>query len=317
MRFSEFRQYRARAADNVFVFVCEDEFLIEESRKVWASAFDGGWIVEKLHVREFEEMEFARLMDDALTPSLFSQSRVILVMNAEKTTKGRIESLNTLKTVPVSSLKVVLIFSSLRPADSWTRSFPVVGIDPMKPADSARWVVDRYGLAPQLAHYIVENVGAELFPLHNEIEKLRSFAGEGNPISVRDVDEVILKSERFGIFDLDDAILARSYRKSIQVAGAMMGDGMEPLLVLSRIVRVWRQLFIGKGLATRQSPKEIAAAVGVPPFKAGEFAAGCRKYEWSRLAAGFRELLQLDRALKSSNPDVEACFDVMLWKLTN
>jgi DNA polymerase III delta subunit len=97
----------------------------------------------------------------------------------------------------------------------------------------------------------------------------------------------------------------------------MLDDGMEPLFLLGKIVRVWRQLFVGKGLAGQRSAKEVAAIAGVPPFKAGEFVAGCRKYEWKQLAAGFRELLNLDRALKSSSPDVEASFDVMLWKMTN
>jgi len=59
------------------------------------------------------------------------------------------------------------------------------------------------------------------------------------------------------------------------------------------------------------------SAAGIPPFKAGEFVAGCRRYEWRQLVLGFREILNLDRTLKSSSPDVEACFDVVLWKMTN
>src|SRR5215831_19495812 len=105
MRFSEFRQYRARPQDNVFVFACEDDFLIEESRGVWAGLFEGNWQIEKLHVREFEDIEFGRLMDDAVTPSLFSQCRLLMVMNAEKSTKGRIEDLQKLQGIASSSLK--------------------------------------------------------------------------------------------------------------------------------------------------------------------------------------------------------------------
>lgn len=317
MKFSDFRKYHPKPSDSVFVFVCEDDFLVEESRKVWADVLEGNWLVEKLHVKEFEEIEFARLMDDALTPSLFSQSRAILVMNAEKLTKGRITDLATLHGVASSSLKVILIFSALRPADGWTKTFPVVGIDPIKPADAARWVMDQYHLPADISRYIVENVGAELYPLHNEVEKLRTFVGEGKPVTMRDVDELILRSERFGRFELDDAIIAKNYRKSVQVAGAMLDDGVEALPLLANITRVWRQLFIGKGLASKRSANEAAAAAGVPGFKAGEFAAGCRKYEWKQIAAGFRALLDVDRALKSSSPDVEACFDIVLWKLTN
>src|SRR5690242_16578023 len=99
MKFSEFRQYRPRPNQNVFVFICPDEFLIEESRSVWAAMFNGNWTVEKLHAKEFEEIESTRLSDDALTPSLFSQSRMLLVSSAEKVTKRRIEDLVAIQDV--------------------------------------------------------------------------------------------------------------------------------------------------------------------------------------------------------------------------
>lgn len=316
MRFADFRQQRLKPSDNVFVFVCEDDFLADESRAVWKDKFDGNWSTEKMYVREFDELPFAQLMDDALTPSLFSQSRVILVSSAEKLRKDRIQELESLQGVERSSLKIVLILSGVKTADNLSRAFPVISIDPIKPADCAKWIMDRHGLSPEVARYLVENVGADLYTLNNEIEKLQTFVGPGKPITPKAVDELILRSEQFGPFDIDDAIIARDYRKAVTVVGAMLDDGADPLIVLSRIVRVWRLLFIGKGISAKQGPREIAAMAGVPSFKAGEFAAGCKKYDWKQIAGGFQQLLNLDRALKSSNPDVEASFDVMLWKLT-
>ena len=46
-----------------------------------------------------------------------------------------------------------------------------------------------------------------------------------------------------------------------------------------------------------------------------EWAAEPKKFEWKQLAAGFRLLLQADRAFKTSTPNPEGYFDVMLWKL--
>jgi DNA polymerase III delta subunit len=240
-----------------------------------------------------------------------------MVTNAEKLSKGRIEDLAKLQGIASSSLKVVLVLGILRPSDAWTRAFPMIGIDPMKSADAVRWVMDRYGLTPDVARYVIDSIGSDLYPLHNEIEKLRTYVGAGKSITNRDVDELVLRSEQFGPYELGDAILARDYRRSVQVAGAMLADGAEPLMMLGLIIRVWRNLFVGKGLASQRSPKEVAAAVGIPSFKAGEFVAGCKKYEWRQLVLGFREILNVDRTLKSSSPDVEACFDVMLWKMTN
>jgi DNA polymerase-3 subunit delta len=315
MNFSEFRRYRPKNEANVFAFICEDDFLLEESRAVWAEIFGPNWVFEKLHAKEFEELDGGRLMDEALTPSLFSQTRVLLVANAEKVSKKRSEDLVALQGVTNSSLKVILIFSAMKSAESWIKTLPVVSIDPLKPADVAKWLMERYGVSADVARYIVESAGTELYPLHNEMEKLKTYLGGEKSPDIRDIDASLLRSERFGPWELDDAILARNYNKAVHVVGAMLDEGVEPLMILGKIIRVWRQLFIGKGMSGKRGANDVAAAAGVPNFKASSFAASCKKYGWPQLAGGFRELLSADRAFKTSSPNVEAYFDILLWKL--
>jgi DNA polymerase-3 subunit delta len=315
MKFSDFQTYQPKSVHNVFVFVCEDDFLVEESRAIWQRIFGANWVFEKLTPKEFEEIPSGRLMDEALTPSLFSQNRVLIVSNAEKVTKGRIEDLSALQAVKNSSLRVVLSTGSRKSIEGWAKLFPVIEIDALKPADTARWLMDRYKLNAQAARYLVDNVGTDLYQLHNEVEKLRTYAGQGREIEPRDVDVLILRSEQYGPFELDDAIIARNCKKAVQIVGAMLDEGVEPLILLSRMARVWRQLFIGKALAGRRGAREAAAAALVPVWKAAEFAAACRRFEWKQLASGFRLLLSADRAFKTSTPDLEGYFDVLLWKL--
>lgn len=319
MKFNEFRQLQPRQGRNVFVFLCEDDFLLEESRSVWQRIFDGSsqgaWTFEKYSVKEFEEIPAAKLMDDALTPSLFGQNRIVIVTNSEKLTKGRLEHLAALENIPNSSLRLVLATAARKSVDVWSKGFSVVQIDELKPDGVARWLVDRYKVGPDIARYLVDNVGTDLYQLHTEIEKLRTYVGAARPIEAKDIDVLILRSEQFGPFDLDDAMFALDYKKAAQVIGAMLDDGLEPVMLLGRIVRVWRQLFVGKSLAGKRSAKDVGMAAGVPAFKSGDFTAACKKFEWRQLATGFRLLLDADRALKSSTPNLEGYFDVMLWKL--
>jgi DNA polymerase-3 subunit delta len=314
MTFTEFKRYSPKADHNVFAFACEDDFLIEESRAVWGGIFGPTWVFEKLHVKEFEEIEGGRLMDEALTPSLFSQSRVLLVANAEKVSKRRAEDLAALQGVSNSSLKVILLFSNMK-SEAWVKTLPMVSIDPLKPADVAKWLMERYAVSAEVARYIVESAGTELYPLHHEMEKLKTYVGGSRTPDIRDVDASLLRAEKFGPWELNDAILARDYKKAVHVVGAMLDEGEEPLRILGSIVRVWRQLFIGKGMSRKGSANDVAAAAGVPAFKAGSFAASCKKYGWPQLARGFRELLTADRAFKSSSFNVEGYFDILLWKL--
>jgi DNA polymerase III delta subunit len=315
MKFTEFLRYRPSGNPNVVVFVCEDDFLVEESRSVWSRILGDNWLFEKLHAKEFEEIETNKLLDDAQTPSLFSQNRALIIWNADKVSKKRGEDLSTLHGVANSSLKVILVVSDLKTTPSWMKAFPTISIDPLKSADVTKWLMDRYALPPEIARHVVDSAGMELYSLHNEMEKLKTYLGADRAPTMQDVDASILRVEQFGRFELDDAILARDYKRAVSVIGAMLDDGEEHLLILSKIVRVWRQLFVGKGVSVKRGANEAAAAAGVPSFKASTFAASCRKYSWSELAKGFRELLSADRALKLSPPDTEAYFDVLLWKL--
>jgi DNA polymerase III delta subunit len=315
MKFSEFRQYQQKGEHNVFAFICEDDFLVEESRPVWLRIFGSGWILEKYSAKEFDEISAGRLMDEARTPSLFTQNRVLIVTAAEKLKKARLEDLALLEAVRDSSLKIILASAERKSFSSGPKASPVIEIDALKPGEIARWLVDRYKVAPDVARHLVENVGTELYPLHSEMEKLRTYVGDERPIEIRDVDMLVLRSEQFGPFDLDDAVIARDYNKAVQVLGAMLDEGTEPLMLLARLVRVWRQLFVGKALVAQRSAKDVAIAVGSPVWKASDFVAGCKKFEWKQLATGFRELLNADRAFKSSTPNPEGYFDVMLWKL--
>jgi DNA polymerase III delta subunit len=316
VKFSDFRQLRPKSNPNVMVFVCEDDFLVEEARPVWAEIFGPNWVFEKLNAKEFDEIDTASLMDEARTPSLFSQNRVLIVANAEKVSKKRGEELLALQDVPNSSLRVILLGSNGKAVEGGLKAFPSIAIDPLKPADVARWLVDRYGLSPEVARHVVDSAGTDLYSLHNEMQKLEAYLGASRPAEVRDVEASILHVEKFGPWELDDAILERDYKKAVHVAGAMLEEGVEPLLILAKIVRVWRQLFIAKGLAGKRSANEVAVAAGAPSFKGPALAASSRKYGWLQLTNGFRELLQADRAFKSSSPNVEAYFEILLWKLT-
>src|SRR5215471_15519707 len=162
MRFAEFQRYQPKPEHNVFVFVCDDDLLLEESREIWRKAFGGDWLFEKYAAKEFEEIPASRLLDHALTPSLFSQSRALIVTNPEKLTKGRLETLKEVHAVPQSSLKIVLAASSPKGIEGLTQLFPFIEIDSIKTNDAIRWMIDRYRFSPDVAGYLVEALGPDL-----------------------------------------------------------------------------------------------------------------------------------------------------------
>lgn len=315
MKFSEFKQHRVNSTGHVFVFACEDEFLVDESKAIWVELFDGDWVVEKISGKELDSMEPSELMLSALTPSLFGKSRVLMVTNAGKVPKKRLTHLAEINALPNSSLKIILCVASRKSLHLWAKVFKVVEIDRLRPADIIQWIKERYGVRSEVASYIVENIGTELYPLYRELEKLQTYVKRERSIKLEDVDLLILGSEQFGPFDLDDAMLARNYRKAVRVTEAMIEEGVEPLQILGKLASLWRKLFASKQLIDRGRGREISQVLGVHDFVAGKLQKAAGGFSSERLVHGFSELLRADKTFKSTSAKPEYCFETMLWKL--
>ena len=315
MKFSEFREHTPSGSSHVYLFVCEDDFLVEESKTTWRRMFGGDWDFENLTVREFESIDSSELMESALSPPLFGPARAILVSNANKITKKRLEDIGRIVEVEQSWLKIVLVVDSRLSTILRKTAIPVIAIDPLRAGDAVRWLRDQYGVSSDVGRHLVENIGTELQMLHAEMEKLTIYLRGARPPKILDVDQLILRSEQFGPFELDDAFLEGDYPRAVRVVSAMTDEGVVPVLILSRIVRVWRQIFVGKVLAGRAAPGDIAKAASVPPWKVATLVNACRRFQWERVVEGFALLIRADRAFKTSSPDPEFYFDVMLWKL--
>jgi len=297
------------------VFVCEDAFLVEQSKTTWSRIFGGEWEFEKLNIKEFESIDSSELMESALSPPLFGPSRAILVTDAAKITKKRLADIEHLVELDQSWLRIVLVVGSRRSKIGGKTRIPVIEIEPLRLPDTIQWLRDRYGVSPDVARYVIDNLGTELQLLHAEMEKLTIYLRGARPAETLDVDQLILRSEQFGPFELDDAFLGGDYPRAVRVVGGMIEEGVAPILILSRLVRVWRQIYVGKVLEGRASPGDVAKAASVPHWKAATFVNACKRFRWERVIEGFGELTRADRAFKTSSPNPEFYLDVMLWKL--
>lgn len=320
MKFADFERTSLPATGNVFVFAANEDFYFDESVTVWPRLLGQGWVVERMTVADFEEVPAQRLMDDALTPSLFAQSRAIAVSNPEKITKSRIEVLREIHALQPSSLKVIL---NGRPdskrtrgksTEAWFQGFPAFEIDDPDPPEVVRWLTSRFQLSPDVARYVVETTAADLQTLVTEVEKLKTYAGAAD-VTTTDVDVLLLRAEQYGPFELEDAVVTADVKRAMTVTSAMLADGSDHLRVLYSISKAWRQLFAAKCMAGGRLPREASAVLMIPDWKLGRVAATSRKLSWRVLTEGFTHLLAADRAFKSSAVNPQHYFDILLWKL--
>jgi len=315
MKFSAFLKFEPRRQSHVFLFACEDDFLVDESRSVWTRVFGGEWAFERLSAKEFEALEGRELLEAAMSPPLFGPSRVLLVYDAGKVTKKKMAIAEEIAALAESSLKIIFAAASRRSLPKSGGQLPTIDIDPLRPSGAARWLRERYGVSPEVAAYLVDALGCPLLPLVQEMEKLTAYVRESRPVELSDVDLLTLRTGQSRPFELDDAVIAGNYRNAVGVAGAMIEEGVEPLIILSMLARVWRQLLRGTALADAASPGDIAAAARIPTWKASAFRTACARLSWPRLVRGFGELVAADKRFKTGAADPDLVLDLLLWNL--
>lgn len=202
------------------------------------------------------------------------------------------------------------------PKDTIVREFPLPG-----GPDLDRWIVDRAkemggAIIPAAAHIISENVGADLWTIDSELQKLVLYAS-GRPIAEADVQLMVSQVREASIFSLVDAVMASRPGVAIGLAHQLLDGGSSPSRLLTLLARQVRLLLQAKEMcAEGKSTESMAAALGFrSPWAAKKLAQQAQAYTYQELGAIYRRLVDEDLALKTSRHTPEVGIDVLVVEL--
>lgn len=163
---------------------------------------------------------------------------------------------------------------------------------------------------------LAEFVGPNLRQLHNELNKLATYAG-GRPITVDDVKLLVSDASEALIWDLTDALSQRNGRRAmISLLELRRGDA-NPFYLLTMIARQYRIMLKVKSAMqqTRSNEYDIAKVVGEKPYSVKKAMAQCNHYRLPELISIMDRLLRTDYAMKSG-AEPEAEIDLLIAELT-
>ncbi len=150
------------------------------------------------------------------------------------------------------------------------------------------------------ASMLLEYCGMDMMSLYNEMEKLVSYTGERNQISVADVEAVCIGQVTGKIFEMMDAITLRQPERTITLYRDLMMLREAPLKILNLITRQIRILVELKGLLQDNVEYgKLASVLGVPPFAVKKYVSQCKAYSYSELLAMFEQCQQTEMQIKS------------------
>jgi DNA polymerase-3 subunit delta len=210
--------------------------------------------------------------------------------------------------------------------------------------NSARKLLESYGknLTPAAWISLGKKTGFELRRSLVELEKLVFFVGDRGSVEEKDVEEVVGKTREDSIFDLTTALSEKNQRAALAALRALLDQGIHHLMILSMIVREIRLLLQARILVdSTKMPKfnnnmeygwfsknihpalsELASTMDLPkdflinkhPFVVFNALRNCGRFSYPGLITFLDELLEIDRAFKSSSTAPQLLLESFLIK---
>ena len=208
----------------------------------------------------------------------------------------------------------------------------------------ARKLLDYYGkqLTPAAWIALGKKTGFDLRRSITELEKLIFFVGDRVSVDQKDVEEVVGKTREDSIFDLTTALSEKNQLAALAALKALLDQGIHHLMILTMIVREIRLLLQARILVDKEAlPKfnsnmeygwfsknihpvlsEFVGQMAMPkdflinkhPFVIFNALRNCGRFSYSGLIAYLDELLEIDRALKSSSTAPQLLLESFLIK---
>ena len=153
----------------------------------------------------------------------------------------------------------------------------------------------------------------DLQTMRQEIEKLCTYVGERQEITLDDVQEVTQTSRLQSIFALSDALGARQIGLAFTVVERLLNQGEPPLVILSMMVRHVRLLWSVKQLGQqRHAIPHMAKTLGLPIAVCRQLGAQSQHFTVEHLHQLYVAALEADLAFKTSNKPPRAILEELI-----
>ncbi len=173
------------------------------------------------------------------------------------------------------------------------------------------------GVAELLRSY----VGSDLYRLANEVDKLAAYAGVDKPITPAMVELLTAEVQETKIWDLTDALAERKLAAALRHLNRMRNETTLNKAGFTRQVfgiiskQVYDLVRIRDLHANRKTNGEIAAAIGMHPFRVEKSIPLARKFTAEHLDRLYARLTEMDYADKSGRADLATQLDLLIAEI--
>ena len=288
----------------------DEPYLLEKALKRLLDTVVPDFRDFNLNIFYGKECKGVEAADAAQTLPMFAERRAVVIKEADALSAAALETLAGYIQSPSPSTVLVLVGEKPDQRKKFILDFKKKGEmvefkrpyeDQLIPFIRSEAALHGKKIAPDAANALVYMIGANLQELASQLEKVATFAGARDPLTLDDIKAVASDTRIDSVFDLADSLGRRNFPKALRALGKLLGDGEAPVYVLAMITRHFRQLWSVRELMDKKLPQaEIGKAAKINPYFLKGVMEQAKNFRVPELQGFFERFYETDLALKSS-----------------
>lgn len=289
--------------------------------------------IESIDINNYnlENTILDNILDDALTLSLFSQKKMIIVDNSyiftssvrKKGLDHNIDLLN--KYIENPNPDTILIFVvNEEKIDDRKKIVKLIKINgnviefnEVKNIDTfIKNELNDYKMDAVTINSFVNRVGDNLAIIASEIEKLKLYKNDDKIITKEDVFNVCSEQIDVDMNELTNSIVSKNISKSLKIYNELIKQGEEPLQIIIRLANQFRIIYQSKELTKKgYSNKDIADILGIHPYRVKKALEISYKFPSKELLSILKKLSRIDEGIKMGNMDKNIALEQFILEI--
>lgn len=232
-----------------------------------------------------------------------------------------------LSKIPESTVVVLIDATKIKPSNPLFKELSAKGevkvksFLPLGKNELSQWIQQRVAagggaISSQAVDLLVKLVGANLWVMSSEIDKLSMFAS-GRRIEEGDVKAVVSSAREANVFAMVDAIIERKLGAAEQLLQQLLQEGATPTHLLAMLTRQLQMIVQAKELKSQRKPKaEIQSRLGLTAeFAVRKTLEQAEKYSWEQIKNAYSKLLEADTAIKTGKYADELALNILVVEM--
>lgn len=184
-----------------------------------------------------------------------------------------------------------------------------------------RWVAGMLGkegkkITENTVQLFLTKTGTDMENIHAELEKLICYCMDKEIITAEDVEEICTTRITSHIFDMVDAIADKKQAKALQLYYDLLALKEPPMRILFLIARQCNILLQVKSMKNKgYANKDMASAIGVPPFAVGKYAAQAAKFKTAVLKKAVAKCVEAEEAVKTGRMNDVMSVEILIMSV--